>query len=128
MLVKFEDDGGRQSPSETSVIIDLPDAIAPLTIQVRREDQDAPPFQGTRTNVFYSEEFDALTLDGASTFDLVVDVDALPTFDVMGDVVASGNYAFANTLDLGNTFAVDLSRYFVTRGYFPSDLIDSQYH
>ena len=126
VLVKFEDDGGRQSPSETSVIIDLPDAIAPLTIQTRREDQDAPPFQGTRTNVFYSEEFDALTLDGASTFDLVVDVDALPTFDVMGDVVASGNYAFANTLDLGNTFAVDLSRYFVTRGYFPSDLIDSR--
>ena len=126
VLVKFEDDGGRQSPSETSVIIDLPDAIAPLTIQVRREDQDAPPFQGTRTNVFYSDEFDALTLDGASTFDLVVDVDALPSFDVMGDVVASGNYAFANTLDLGNTFAVDLSRYFVTRGYFPSDLIDSR--
>ena len=126
VLAKFEDDGGRQSTTETSIIIDLPDTIAPLTIQTRREDQDAPPFQGTRTNVFYSEEFDALTLDGATTFDLVVDVDALPTFDVMGDVVASGNYAFANTLDLGNTFAVDLSRYFVTRGYYPSDLIDSR--
>ena len=44
VLVKFEDDGGRQSASETSVIIDLPDTIAPLTIQTRREDQDTPPF------------------------------------------------------------------------------------
>ena len=126
VLVKFEDDGGRQSTTETSIIIDLPDTIAPLTIQTRREDQDAPPFQGPRTDVFYSDEFDALTLDGATSFDLVVDVDAMVNFDVIGNVLASGNYAFANTLDLGNTFAVDLSRYFVTRGYFPSDLIDSR--
>ncbi len=126
VLVKFEDDGGRQSTSETSVIIDLPDALDPLVIQVRREDQDTPPFQGTRTNVFYSDEFDALTLDGANTIDLVTDVDALGSFDIMGDVLASGNYAFANTLDLGNVVAVDLRRYFVTRGYLPGDLIDSR--
>ena len=48
VLVKFEDDGGRQSANETSVIIDLPDTLAPLTLINRREDQDAPPFQGTR--------------------------------------------------------------------------------
>ena len=126
VLVKFEDDGGRQSTSETSVIIDLPDALDPLVIQVRREDQDSPPFQGTRTNVFYSDEFDALTLDGANTIDLVTDVDALGSFDIMGNVLASGNYAFANTLDLGNVVSVDLRRYFVTRGYLPGDLIDSR--
>jgi hypothetical protein len=47
-------------------------------------------------------------------------------FDTIGDILSSGNYTFLNTLDLGNTFAVDLRRYFVTRGYFPSDLIDSR--
>lgn len=126
VLIKFEDDGGRQSASETSVIIDLPDAIDPLTIQTRREDQDSPPFQGTKTTVFYSDEFDALTLDGTSLFDSVADVDLLASFDVMGDVSSSGTYAFANTLDLGGVFSLDLRRYFVTRGYFPSDLIDSR--
>lgn len=126
VLVKFEDDGGRQSASETSVIIDLPDAIDPLTIQTRREDQDSPPFQGTRTTVFYSDEFDALTLDGTSLIDAVPDVDALGSFDVMGNVATSGTYAFANTLDLGAVFSLDLRRYFVTRGYLPGDLIDSR--
>jgi len=126
VLVKFEDDGGRQSASETSIIIDLPDTLAPLTLINRREDQDAPPFQGTRTNVFYSDEFDALTLDGSDLFDTVLDVDAMVTFDVIGDVQSSGTYNFANTVDFGNTFSVDFSRYFVTRGYFPSDLIDSR--
>ncbi len=126
VLVKFEDDGGRQSATETSIIIDLPDALDPLVIQTRREDQDAPPFQGTRTNVFYSEEFDALTLDGTTLFDAVVDVDLLPTFDVIGNVTSSGTYNFVNTLDLGAVFSLDLSRYFVTRGYYPSDLIDSR--
>jgi predicted phage tail protein len=126
VLVKFEDDGGRQSASETSVIIDLPDTLAPLTLITRREDQDAPPFQGTRTNVFYSDEFDALTLDGADEFDDVPDLDDLAAFDVMGDVLASGTYEFATTVDFGNTFSVDFSRYFVTRGYFPNDLVDSR--
>jgi predicted phage tail protein len=126
VLVKFEDDGGRQSASETSIIIDLPDTLAPLTLINRREDQDVPPFQGTRTNTFYSEEFDALTLDGSDLLDDVPDVDLLPTFDVMGSVQSSGTYDFATTVDFGNTFSIDFSRYFVTRGYYPSDLIDSR--
>jgi predicted phage tail protein len=126
VLAKFEDDGGRQSASETSIIIDLPDTLAPLTLINRREDQDAPPFQGTRTNTFYSDEFDALTLDGSELLDDVLNVDALVTFDVMGDVQSSGTYNFAATVDFGNTFSIDFSRYFVTRGYFPSDLIDSR--
>jgi len=41
-------------------------------------------------------------------------------------VLTSGEYEFVNTLDLGATFAVDLSRYFVTRGFFPNDLMDSR--
>ena len=126
VLVKFEDDGGRQSASETSIIIDLPDTLAPLTLINRREDQDAPPFQGTRTNTFYSDEFDALTLDGSELLDDVPDVDAMVTFDVIGDVQSSGTYNFANTVDFGNIYSIDFSRYFVTRGYFPSDLVDSR--
>ena len=126
VLVKFEDDGGRQSANEASVIIDLPDTIAPLAVQTRREDLDTPPFQGVKTNVFYYNVVDALTLDGTGLIDSVASVDAMPTFDVIGDVQSSGTYTFNTTLDLGNTYAVDLRRYFVTEGYFPASIIDAR--
>ena len=126
ILVKFEDDGGRQSTTETSVIIDLPDALGRLAVQSRREDADAPPFQGSKTSCFYSEEYDALTLEGTGLFDAVADLDLLPVMDIIGAVATSGTYEFANTLDLGAAFSLDLKRFFVTRGYFPSDLIDSR--
>jgi predicted phage tail protein len=126
IFVKFEDDGGRQSALETSVIVDFPDALGFFPIQTRREDQDVPPFQGTKTNVFYSSEFDALCLDGTSFIDDIANVDLIPAFDWLGDVQASGTYNFANTFDLGTAFAVDLKRYFVTRGFYPSNLIDSR--
>lgn len=126
VLVKFEDDGGRQSTNATSVIIDFPDALGEFTIQVRREDQDAPPFQGTKTNCFYSDEYDALTLDGDEFVDDQTDVDLIPNFDFLNNVQTSGTYEFANTLDLESVFSVDLQRRFVTRGFFPTDLIDAR--
>jgi predicted phage tail protein len=126
ILVKFADDGGRQSVTETSVIVDFPDALGYLVIETRREDQDVPPFQGTKVNTFYDSFFDALTLSGDGTLDDEVDVDLIPIFDFLGDVETSGSYDFASTLDLGASFAMDVKRYFVTRGFYPSDLIDSR--
>lgn len=126
ILVKFEDDGGRQSASEASVIIDFPDALGQLLVQSRREDADTPPFQGSKTSCFYSDEYDALTLEATGLFDDVADLDLLPVMDFIGDVATSGSYEFANTLDLGAAYSLDLKRFFVTRGYFPSDLIDSR--
>ena len=126
ILVKFEDDGGRQSVTEASVIVDFPDALGYYPATVRREDQDAPPFQGAKTNVFYSDEFDALCIDGTLLLDSIADFDTISSFNWLGDVAASGSYYFANTLDFGASYAVDLERYFVTRGFYPSDLIDSR--
>ena len=126
ILVKFKDDGGRQSESEASVIINFPDTLGQLLVQSRREDADTPQFQGAKTSCFYSDEYDALTLDGTELFDDVPDLDLLAVMDVLGDVATSGIYEFANTLDLGASYSLDLERFFVTRGYFPSDLIDSR--
>jgi predicted phage tail protein len=126
IIVKFEDDGGRQSTGETSVIMDFPDAIGALIIEQRREDQDTPPFQGSTTNTFYSEDLDALVLDADGLFDDIPDFDSIATLDFLGDIEASGEYEFASTLDLGAVFSLDLRRYFVTRGFLPSDLIDSR--
>jgi predicted phage tail protein len=126
IFAKFQDDGGRQSALETSVIVDFPDALGYFPIQVRREDQDVPAFQGAKTNVFYSDIFDALCLDGSAFIDDIPSIDLIPAFDWLGDVSAIGTYNFANTLDLGAAYAVDLKRYFVTRGFYPSDLIDAR--
>ena len=126
ILVKFEDDGGRQSPTEASVIVDFPDALGNLLVQTRREDTDTPPFQGAKTDTFYSTEFGGLVLDGDETLDGITDFDLIPIFDFLGDTVQMGEYAFNNTLDLGAPFSLDLKRYFVTTGFFPSSLMDSR--
>ena len=126
ILVKFEDDGGRQSATETSVIVDFPDALGNLLVQSRREDADSPPYQGTKTDVFYSDEFDALVLDGDILFDSIADLDLLTSMDYPGAVQTLGTYEFANTVDLGAVFSLDLSRFFVTAGFFPNDLVDSR--
>jgi hypothetical protein len=126
IFVRFVDDGGRISPNETSIIIDLPETQGKLIVQTRREDQDSPPFQGSQVDVFYDEDYDALTLDGTEQLDDVPDVDALTSFDFMGDITSTGTYGFANTLDLGSTFSLDLTRHFVTRGFLPNDTMDGR--
>ena len=125
VLVAFEDSGGRIS-SATSVIIDPPDPIGRLPVLVRREDTDSPPFQGVKTDCFYSDEYDALVIDGGNSFDAITDVDAIANFDFFGDVKPLATYNFINSVDLGNAFALDLERRFVTRGFLPSDLIDNR--
>jgi predicted phage tail protein len=126
IFVKFEDDGGRQSANETSVVVDFPDALGYYPIQVRREDLDAPAFQGAKTDVFYSDDLDGLCLCGDAVLDSFPDFDLITSLDFMGNVLGTGTYNFANTLDLGTSYAVDLKRYFVTRGFYPNDLIDSR--
>jgi hypothetical protein len=45
---------------------------------------------------------------------------------ILGDTCSLvGEYAFLNTLDLEAVYALDLKRFFVTRGVYPNDLIDS---
>jgi predicted phage tail protein len=126
VIVRFEDDGGRQSTNETSVIVDFPDALGQYLVKSQREDATTPPFQGAKTDTFYSDEFDGLVLEGTGLFDPVVDVDLIPIFDFLGDTEPVGEYAFLNTLDLEAVYALDLKRFFVTRGFYPSDLIDSR--
>ena len=48
VIVRAQDDGGRFSTGETSVIIDPPDPQPALITQTRREDQDNPKFQAQK--------------------------------------------------------------------------------
>ena len=127
-IVKFADDGGRFSPDDTSVIVDLPDAVGKLLVKNHREDQQTPlPFQGTHVDTFYSDQYDALTLDGEDTLNSVADFNSIPVFDFLGDIKPLGTYTFLDTIDMGLALdAVEFSRRFVTRGFYPSDTIDSR--
>ena len=126
VLVKFEDELGNKSTNATSVLMDFPDAVGSIPVQTRREDQDTPPFQGTKTDCFYSDDLDALVIDGDDNIDDVTDVDAITSFDFLGNILSSAEYQFNNTLDLGARFALDIKRRFVTRAFFPNDTIDAR--
>ena len=61
-ILKFQDDGGRFSKGETSVVIDLPDNRSELTALVRREDNDNPKFQGDKVNINFDAPSNSLML------------------------------------------------------------------
>lgn len=125
-LVKFEDENGNRSPEARSAVIDLPNPLPRLNVQVRREDTDVPPFQGEKSGVFYDPDYDGLVLDGDATFDDVVDVDALGTFDFIGTRASGGEYFFKDVLDLGGVYSVVFSRILTTRGLYPADTVDDR--
>jgi predicted phage tail protein len=125
-IVKFEDSSGKQSIGEASVVVDLPDPLGALLIQSKREDTTNPPFQGEFTNLFYSTEYDAITLGGSALFDTIPDFDLLLDLDYYGDIAETGTYVFTEVLDLGAKYSLDLRRHLVAGGFYPSDLIDER--
>ena len=110
ILAKFEDELGNESVNATSVLVDFPDTLGRLLAQSRREDQDSTPFSGTKTDCSYDSTLDALIIDSNAS----------------GEVLTSAEYQFANTLDLGAKYSIDLTRRFVTRGNMQNDLIDDR--
>jgi predicted phage tail protein len=129
-ILKFQDDGGRFSAGEASVILDLPDNLDAKLIQTRREDQDVPKFQGTKTNVAFDAITNSLNLTGVGQFDSIADFDAESSLDDVGGISPLGTYEFGGapgttTLDLGDVYSLDLKRHFLTEAFYPSDLFDS---
>ena len=129
-ILKFQDDGGRFSAGETSVILDLPDNLAPLIALTRREDLDTPKFQGTKTNVAFDAVTNSLNLTGVGLFDAITNFDTEGSIDDIGGIAPLGTYEFGGAagttfLDLGSVFSLDLKRHFLTEAFFPSDLFDS---
>jgi len=131
VILRAQDDGGRFSTGETSVIIDPPDPIPSLITQTRREDQDNPKFQGTKTTTAFDSVSNSLTLTGTGLNDAISDFDAETSFDFIGGVASSGTYEFGGTaggtfLDLGGVFALDLKRHLKSEAIYPNDLIDNR--
>tara|TARA_R100000773_G_scaffold7815_1_gene7690 strand:- start:96 stop:1187 length:1092 start_codon:yes stop_codon:yes gene_type:complete len=125
-ILKAQDDTGNFSAGETSIVIDLPETQPKLVVLTRREDQDNPKFQGTKTNVAFDATTNSLNLVGGGQFDDIADFDLVASLDDFGGIVSSGTYDFASTLDLGGVFSVQLRRHFLTEAFYPNDLINSR--
>ena len=127
-LVKFRDIAGNYSEIAGSGVIDLPDTIPRLIHITRREDADSPPFQGEKNDVFYSDEYDALVLDGDAHWDEKTEnIDTWGSIDFLGDNEMSGTYFFNNVVDLGAVMeSVVFKRKLRTRGLFPSNTLDDR--
>ena len=124
-ILKTQDDGDRFSTGETSIVIDLPEAQPKLLVQARREDQDSPKFQGSKTNVGFDSGTNSISLAGTGNFDDSTDIDSETSIDDIGGVSTTGTYLFNETLDLGAVFSLDLKKIIQTDSVYSSDLIDS---
>ena len=126
-ILKFRDDGGRLSSGETSVVVTVPDALPKLAILTDREDTDATPFNGTKTDVFYDAGLNGLVLGSSTKIDSVTDnIDTLSSIDFLGDIASSGKYDFVSNIDFGGKQVVNLTRHLVSESFYPNDLIDSR--
>ena len=64
----------------------------------------------------------SILIDDAS----ITSFDAITSLDGLGAVLPEAEYEFAQTLDLGGVFSLDLARRFVTRAFFPDANIDTR--
>ena len=110
-LLKFQDDGGRFSPTETKVNLSLVDIFDSIIVKEDREDTDTPPFNNTTSSLFTNTQYDG-TKGGLVLTD--------PTTN------ATGTYDFVDTLDLGGVFSLTLKRHFRGEGFYTSDLFDNR--
>ena len=94
-IVKFQDDGGRFSAGEASVIIDLPDAEQEQSLPVTREELLSSPFSGNKSNVTLASGVLKLT----------------STSFTSPATQKTGTYTFANVFDLGQVMTLTLRRH-----------------
>ena len=128
-LLKFEDDTGNRSLNATTAVVDLPEPQPRYLVKTYAEDLETPPFSGNVTDMFYNTDLDGLVLaNGENVDDMAVggDWDALASIDSVGGVIATGEYEFGSTWDMGGVFDVNMTRRFVTRPYLPAALWDDK--
>jgi len=127
--IRAIDSTGNESAGIASVIVDLPAPQDTLLIQEYREEDNSPPFNGTSSDMVYNEEENGLILAATTLIDDMAtdgDWDALGLIDYIGGAGTDGTYVFAETLDLGGTYDIDLRNILKTRAYEPANLWDSR--
>jgi len=116
-LVKFQDDGGRKSPTpgsnllsdweDTKGVITMPSVSDRLLVQF--VDEHTANFTGSKTNTAYDSTLDSLRLSVSNNA-----------------TAASGEYVFATSVDLTQVYNVNLKRELNSFIYADENLWDSK--
>ena len=106
-----------------SVVVDLPE---PQDLELVETYTEHSAFNGTLTNMFFSEAENGITLSSDGQVDDIEDFDEVTDIDFFGDTASSGEYQFENTLDLGAKFDVELLSVLQIRAFQPTDTIDDR--
>lgn len=113
-MAKFVDSSGNYSVNEKLIVTTVADIYALNEVITIQED---PDFGGTLTDMYYIPSEQAITMASTALIDSVPDIDTLGSFDFMGDIISTSEYAFQDSLNLGGVWPfkvrvkVDLEAY-----------------
>ena len=115
-LIKFEDDGGRQSPAPGSQDSDWNNTRVTTNLPAPQErlvvgsiDEHTANFTGSKTNTVYDSALDALTLTVTSNA-----------------TATSGEYLFSNSIDLTQPYDVNLRKTLKASNFILNSLWDDR--
>jgi len=124
-LVRAKDSAGNYAllAGIPSVLVELPE---PQDLEVVQTYTESPSFPGTFSQAFNSVTEGGITLQADGLIDDIVDFDSVTNIDFFGNLVSVGSYTFANTLDLGAKYDVELLSNLKIRTINPDDFWDSR--
>ena len=124
-LVRAKSSNGKYAPLSgiPTVLVELPE---PQDLEVVQTYTESPNFTGTFSQAFNSVTEGGITLEADGQIDDITDFDSVTNIDFFGDVVSVGSYIFANTLDLGATYDVELLANLKINTINPDDFWDSR--
>ena len=126
-LIKAVDKLGNFSSNATAVISNV---TSPLNFNSVTTQSEHPNFTGTKTNVVVLDN--AIELDSSELFDSAsgnFDDDTTRLFDsgvANADFVSSGNYEFANVIDIGAKHTARITASLTQTSDNPDDLFDAR--
>ena len=123
-LVRAKDSVGNYAPLTgiPTVKVEQPE---PQDLEVVQTFTESPNFPGTFSQSFKSVDEGGITLEADGQIDDITDFDSVTNLDFFGDVVSVGNYIFANTLDMGAVYDVELLANLQITSINPDDFWDS---
>tara|TARA_Y100000356_G_scaffold95048_1_gene80437 strand:- start:775 stop:4341 length:3567 start_codon:yes stop_codon:yes gene_type:complete len=124
-LVRAKDSVGNYAPLTgiPTVKVEQPE---PQDLEVVQTYTESPNFPGTFSQSFNSVDEGGITLEADGQIDDITDFDSVTNIDFFGNVVSVGNYIFANTLDMGAVYDVELLANLQITSINPDDFWDSR--
>ena len=124
-LVRAKDSVGNYAPLTgiPTVKVEQPE---PQDLEVVQTFTESPNFPGTFSQSFNSVDEGGITLEADGQIDDITDFDSVTNLDFFGNVVSIGSYIFANTLDMGAVYDVELLANLQITSINPDDFWDSR--